>query len=194
MCHDKRTIAHAGMCSPHVPAFVPDHEPRTVTLLLVLTLLIMQSKGTFILQPPAMSAFQPQGMAHCATEYTGAVTIDVRGDLAFEDFVLGSRLLRFEGLTLQNVPKRWRLPANEWDEADEIGSRRPSVMDAPAAAGAGADPTVIAALCNGVYTCIAPVRPCADTRIPSLLLSSIGDCFTNGGNVHHRFVFMASIG
>jgi hypothetical protein len=74
---------------------------------------------------PASSTVSP-------VEYQGSVTANFRGDAAFDDFALGSRVLRLEDLTMHNIPRRWRLPQSEWEDAEDY---------VHAATGAEAGPT-----------------------------------------------------
>ena len=104
----------------------------------------MQVKGKLALNPAATSPVQPQGVALSPIEYTGFVAADFRGDTHFEEFALGCRILNLDKFVMHNVPKRWRLPATEWEEAEEglqSGTEDP----------VSADPLAAAALTEGLF-------------------------------------------
>lgn len=100
----------------------------------------VQLKGAYHLLAPQGLKALPPGVTICPVEYEGSVTLEIRGDSVFEEFLLGSRILSLEGFTLQNVPKRWRLPAGDWEDVDETAPET-----------AVADPNAIAAMCDGKY-------------------------------------------
>lgn len=77
--------------------------------------------------------------------YSGTVAAEIRGDAAFEAFCLGCRVIDVAGLSLSNVPKRWRLPESEWADVEETA--------AGGAADIPADPAAVAAMCDGA--CVA---------------------------------------
>jgi hypothetical protein len=102
----------------------------------------LQLKGKYPLMAPQQSPVQPAGTVVSQTLYSGQLTVEIRGDAPFEEHCLGCRVLELPALSLQNIPKRWRLPESEWSEAEEVPG-------APGNDNMPADPLAVAALCNG---------------------------------------------
>lgn len=107
----------------------------------------LQLKGKYPLLAPQQSPIQPAGTVVSPVVYSGQLTVEIRGDAPFEEHCLGCRVLELPALSLQNIPKRWRLPESEWSEAEE------TTNTTNGAAGANdnmpADPLAVAAMCNG---------------------------------------------